>query len=219
MSKDTIDAMVNGGKASAGPPLGPALGPAGVNIGKVIAAINEKTKNFSGIKVPVKVVVDKDTKEFEIIVGSPPTSQLLKKEVNLEKLSGKAGSEPVADVKMQQIIKVAMMKEEAMAVNSRKAAVKCTIGTCVSAGILVEGKNGKETMKDVESGKYDKMITEGKTEISADEMKELEAEKKKLAEETEAKHKQEEEAAKEAAPKPKEGEEDEKESAPEEKKE
>ena len=82
MSKDTIDAMVNGGKASAGPPLGPALGPAGVNIGKVIAAINEKTKNFSGIKVPVKVVVDKDTKEFEIIVGSPPTSQLLKKEVN-----------------------------------------------------------------------------------------------------------------------------------------
>ena len=120
MSKDTIDAMVNGGKASAGPPLGPALGPAGVNIGKVIAAINEKTKNFSGIKVPVKVVVDKDTKEFEIIVGSPPTSQLLKKEVNLEKLSGKAGSEPVADVKMQQIIKVAMMKEEAMAVNSRK---------------------------------------------------------------------------------------------------
>ncbi len=226
MSKDTIEAMVDGGKASAGPPLGPALGPAGVNIGKVIATINEKTKSFAGIKVPVKVVVDKDTKEFEIIVGSPPTSQLLKKEVNLEKLSGKAGSEPVADVKMQQIIKVSMMKEEAMAVNSRKAAVKCTIGTCVSAGILVEGKNGKETMKDVETGKYDKMITEGKTEISAEEMKELEAEKKKLAEETEAKHKQEEEAAKEAeaVPEVKEGEEETKdeekeESAPEEKKE
>ncbi len=224
MSKDTIDAMVDGGKASAGPPLGPALGPMGVNIGEVISTINEKTKSFSGIKVPVKVIVDKDTKEFEIVVGSPPTSQLLKKEVNLEKLSGKAGSEPVADVKMQQIIKVAMMKEEAMAVNSRKAAVKCTIGTCVSAGILVEGKNGKETMKDVESGKYDQMITEGKTEISAEEMKELEAEKKKLAEETEAKHKQEEEAAKEAVPKTEEGDEETKEeekekSAPEEKKE
>lgn len=223
MSKDTIEAMVDGGKASAGPPLGPALGPAGVNIGEVIATINEKTKGFTGIKVPVKVIIDKDTKEFEIVVGSPPTSQLLKKEVNLEKLSGKAGSEPVADLKMQQIIKVAMMKEEAMAVNTRKAAVKCTIGTCVSSGILVEGKNGKETMKDVESGKYDKMITEGKTEISAEEMKELEEEKKKLAKETEEKHKQEEEAAKEAAPEIKEGEEEPKEEeteiAPEEKKE
>ena len=198
MAKQTIESIVDGGKASAGPPLGPALGPLGINIGDVINAINEKTKSFDGMKLPVKVVVESDTKEFEIFVGSPSTSQLIKKETNLEKLSQKAKAEPVADLKMQQIIKIAMMKEENMATNSRKAAVKCVIGTCLSSGVLGEEKSGKELMKDVEAGKYDSMIKSGKTEISAEELIELEGEKKKLAADAEEKHKVEEEAEKAA---------------------
>ena len=55
---DTVEAMVEGGKATAGPPLGPALGPKGVNIGQVVAKINEKTKAFTGMKVPVKVIIN-----------------------------------------------------------------------------------------------------------------------------------------------------------------
>ena len=58
MAKETVEVMVEGGKATAAPPLGPALGPMGVNIGQVVGKINEKTKSFAGMKVPVKVIID-----------------------------------------------------------------------------------------------------------------------------------------------------------------
>ncbi len=89
MSKVTIPAIVEGGKATAGPPLGPALGPLGVNIGGIIDEINKKTSPFSGLKVPIKVIVDKNAKTFVIEVGSPSTGELLKKEAGVEK--GKKG--------------------------------------------------------------------------------------------------------------------------------
>ena len=72
--KEKVEALVDGGKASAAPPLGPALGPMGVNIGQVIAEINKKTDAFKGMKVPVTVLIDKETKEFSIEIGTPPTS-------------------------------------------------------------------------------------------------------------------------------------------------
>ena len=65
-NKQTISSLVTGGEASAGPPLGPALGPMGVNIMQVIDAINEKTTDFKGMKIPVTVEVDADTKKWEI---------------------------------------------------------------------------------------------------------------------------------------------------------
>ena len=80
---DTVEALVDGGRASAGPPLGPALGPKGVNIGQVIAKINEKTKAFEGMKVPVKVLIN-DDKTFDIKVGTPPMSALIKGELGVE---------------------------------------------------------------------------------------------------------------------------------------
>ena len=63
---ETIEALVEGGKASAGPPLGPALGPLGVNIMQIINTINDKTKQFDGMKVHIKVIVEPSTKNFEI---------------------------------------------------------------------------------------------------------------------------------------------------------
>ena len=68
-NQQTISSLVTGGEASAGPPLGPALGPMGVNIMQVIDAINEKTSDFKGMKIPVTVSVDAATKEWEIEVG------------------------------------------------------------------------------------------------------------------------------------------------------
>ena len=107
---ETIEALVEGGKASAGPPLGPALGPMGVNIMEIINTINEKTKEFNGMKVPVKVIVDPKTKEFEIEVGTPPAASLILNELGVEKGSGAASTHKIGNLNIDQAIKVAKMK-------------------------------------------------------------------------------------------------------------
>ncbi len=187
MGQNTIETIVDGGKASAGPPLGPALGPMGVDIKAVIDAINEKTKDFAGIKVPVKVIIDSDTKEFKIETGSPAVSQLIKKEAKLEKLAGKAGEEHVADLKIEQIIKIAKMKEDTLPAKTRKEAVKTVIGTCLSCGVLVEEKDPRETIKLVNEGNFDEKIRTGKTELTEEELRQLEEEKIKMKQELEEK--------------------------------
>ncbi len=187
MATETIEVLVEGGKATAAPPLGPALGPMGVNIGQVVGKINEKTKVFAGMKVPVKVKIDTDTKDFDISVGTPPASQLLKKEAGIEKGSGNPLEDKVADVLIEQIIKIAKMKESSLLGTTLKQKVKEIIGTCNSMGILVEGKPAKGAIQDVNAGKFDAEIKAEKTELSADEKKKLEEEKKKLAETMEKK--------------------------------
>src|SRR5467141_949294 len=80
---EKLQVLVDGGKATPGPPLGPALGPLGVNIVESLKAINEKTKSFEGMKVPVTLLVDPKTKGFSIEVGTPPTSALIVKELKV----------------------------------------------------------------------------------------------------------------------------------------
>jgi len=197
MAKETIESLVEGGKATAAPPLGPALGPLGVNIGEIVNAINEKTKDFKGMQVPVKVTVDSDTKEFEISVGTPPVSSLLLKEAGVEKGAGNPLQDKVADVLIEQVIKVAKMKEDALLGKTLKEKVKEVMGSANSMGILVEGKPAVDAIKLVNEGKFDKEIKEEKTEISAEEMKKLEEEKKRLAEEMEERRAEFEAKAKE----------------------
>ncbi|MEK6939213.1 MAG: 50S ribosomal protein L11, partial [Nanoarchaeota archaeon] len=84
MVKQVVETMVEGGKATAAPPLGPALGPTGLNIGQVVMEINKKTADLKGMQVPVKVIVDTDTKTFTIEIGTPPASALIKKEAGIE---------------------------------------------------------------------------------------------------------------------------------------
>jgi large subunit ribosomal protein L11 len=159
MAKQTIESLVDGGKASAGPPLGPALGPMGVNIGKVIAAINEKTREMAGMKVPVKVIVDSDTKAFEIEVGTPPTSALIKKELNLKKASGTAGKERISDLSVEQAKKIAKIKFG----SDDEPSVRQVEGTARSMGVTVgkgavteeEKKAYEETKKAEEAEKAD----------------------------------------------------------------
>jgi large subunit ribosomal protein L11 len=188
MAKQSIDALVNGGQASAAPPLGPALGPLGVNIGQVIAEINKKTASFKGMQVPIKVTVDTSTKEFEVTVGTPPASALLLKEAGIEKGSGKPHIEKVADIMIEQVIKVAKMKEGNLLGITLKSRIKEIIGTANSLGILVEGMPAKEAIKMVEEGKFDAEIKAEKTELSTDELKKLQEEKKKLQENLEKMH-------------------------------
>ena len=110
MPKETVEVYVEGGKATAAPPLGPALGPMGVNIGQVVAEINRKTAEFKAMQVPVKVIVDSDTKKFDVTVGTPPASALIKKEAGIEKGAGNPLTDKVADLKIEQVIKISKMK-------------------------------------------------------------------------------------------------------------
>lgn len=151
---DIVEALVDGGKASAGPPLGPALGPKGVNIGEVIAAINEKTKAFVGMKVPVKIIID-DKKKFEIKVGTPPTSALIKKELGLESGSSNAKTEKAGNLSVDQAKKIAEMKTDSLLGADLKAKVLEITGTCVSVGVNIDGKDAKVFQKDLKAGVYD----------------------------------------------------------------
>ncbi|MCD6226666.1 MAG: 50S ribosomal protein L11 [Candidatus Aenigmarchaeota archaeon] len=87
MSKETIDLLVEGGKAAPGPTTAPKLSEYKLNIGEVFKEINEKTKEYAGMNVPVKLIIDKKTKEYSIKVGTPPVSSLVKKELGLKKLA------------------------------------------------------------------------------------------------------------------------------------
>ena len=189
MATQTVEALIQGGKATAAPPLGPALGPLGVNIGQVIGEINKKTKDFNGMQVPIKVIVDED-KSFTITVGTPPASALVKKEAGIQKASGSAKTDKVADLRIEQIIKVAKMKEDALLGNDLFGKVKEIIGSCVSMGILVEGMDAKEAIKAVNDGKFDSQIKAEKTELTAEELKALEAERKRLQEDLEKRKKE-----------------------------
>jgi large subunit ribosomal protein L11 len=153
--KKTVSALVNGGEASAGPPLGPALGPIGVNILQVVNTINEKTKDFPGMKVPVKVEVDTTTKQFTVEVGVPPTAALIIKESGVTKGSGTAGTNYVGDITMETAIKIAKMKIDSSYANDIQGAVKEVIGSCQSIGMTIEGKPAKDIYSEVSAGKYD----------------------------------------------------------------
>ncbi len=160
MAKNMISALVEGGKASAGAPLGPALGPLGVNIGKVVSKINEKTAAFAGMKVPVTVVVELRDKSFEIEVGSPPISALLKKQISLEKGSGQAGKEIVKDAALDDIIAVAKMKMDGLFSKTLKSATKEVLGSCLTMGISIEGKDPREIQKAITEGEFDSKLEE-----------------------------------------------------------
>jgi large subunit ribosomal protein L11 len=153
-----ISSLVTGGGASAGPPLGPALGPLGVNIMEVIKAINEKTKDFEGMKVPVTVLVDPDTKKWDIEVGIPSASALILKEAGIQKGSGASGTEWVGDVTIDLIAKIANTKLEKSYASSLKSVAKTIIGTCLTLGIKVEGKTPKEITAEITEGKWDEKL-------------------------------------------------------------
>jgi len=152
---ETIKALVEGGKATAGPPLGPALGPLGVNIMEIINTINDKTKQFDGMKVPVKVIVDPKTKKYEIEVGTPPAASLILEEIGAEKGSGAPSTHKIGDLTIDQAIKVAKMKDHNLLGKELKQKTKEIIGTCVSLGVTVEGKKPQEIQKEIDEGKHD----------------------------------------------------------------
>ncbi len=158
--KKIVEALVNGGQATAGPPLGPALGPLGVNVLAIVNKINEITKDYSGMKVPVKISVDTDNKEFEVTVGTPTTSALLVSELGVTKGSGVPNTEKIGDLSLEQVVRIAKVKSDDVLGKDLKAAVKEVLGTGVSMGVTVEGKDPREVQKDITEGKHDALLKE-----------------------------------------------------------
>ena len=154
-----VEALVLGGKASPGPPLGPSLGPLGVNVKAIIDKINIQTKDFVGMQVPIKITID-DKKNFTIKVGTPPTSSLIKKELGIESGSGASGSVTVGNMTVKQAVKIASMKRNDTLAKSLKNAVKEIVGTCASLGVTIEGMTPKDAVIAINSGKFDSELSE-----------------------------------------------------------
>jgi large subunit ribosomal protein L11 len=158
VDKKVVELIVSGGQANAGPPLGPALGPLGVNIVAIVNKINEITKEYAGMKVPVKISVDTEDKTFEVSVGTPTASALIVAELKVEKGSGTPNTVKIGDLSMEQILKIAKIKGPQLLSPTVKKATKELLGTCVSLGVTVEGKDPREVQKDVDAGNYEQLF-------------------------------------------------------------
>jgi len=164
VAQKSIRFIVEGGKATAGPPIGPALGPTGLNVMAVVNKINELTKEFAGMRVPVEVSYDPETKEFEVKVGIPTTAALLLKELKVDKGSSSPTKQKIGNLSLEQVIKIALIKRPNLLAKTLKAATKEILGTCLSLGITVEGKSPKEVQREIDAGTYDNIFAKYEVE-------------------------------------------------------
>ena len=156
--KKVVEALISGGQATAGPPLGPALGPLGVNVLAIVNRINEVTKSYAGMKVPVKITVDTETKDFDVSVGTPTTSALIVSELGVQKGSGKPKTDKVGDLSLEQVLRIAKVKGIELLAGDATAAVKEILGSCVSMGVTIEGKDPREVQQEIDEGKHGELL-------------------------------------------------------------
>jgi large subunit ribosomal protein L11 len=133
-----IKLQVPGGQCTPAPPVGPALGQHGVNIGQFVKQFNDKTKDQMGLTLPVIISVYKD-RSFDFILKSPPAAVLLKRAAQLAKGAATPGREKVATVTRKQCEEIAKVKMADLGAASMDAAIRMIEGTARSSGIGVEG--------------------------------------------------------------------------------
>jgi large subunit ribosomal protein L11 len=133
-----IKLQIPGGQATPAPPVGPALGQHGVNIGQFVTQFNEKSKDAQGVITPVEITVYKD-KSFSFIMKSPPASVLLKRAAGIAKGSSTPNREKIGKVTKSQIEEIAKTKLSDLNAKSIDMAVKIIEGTAQTMGITVEG--------------------------------------------------------------------------------
>ena len=156
--KVVVKALVTGGSASGGPPIGPAVGPTGINIKDVVDEINKQTTVFRGLTVPVRIECDPETKQFEIFIETPSTASLLLKEVGVEKGSSACSDEKIGNLTLDQVQNVVEAKREKFLDKTYKAALKTVLGTALSAGLTVEGEDPRVIQERINKGDYDEKI-------------------------------------------------------------
>ena len=133
-----IKLQIPGGKAMAGPPVGTALGPAGVNIGQFVTQFNAATADKRGTIIPIELSVY-DDRTFTFIMKNPPASRLILKALGIEKGSGKAKEHKVGTISKTQIADIVKEKMPDMNASSAEAAARTIAGTARSMGIDVKG--------------------------------------------------------------------------------
>ena len=131
-----IKLQINAAKATASPPVGPALGQHGVNIAAFIKEFNARTKDMEGYKIPVVITVYAD-RSFTFITKTPPAAVLIKKECNIESGSGVPNKTKVATISKASIQKIAELKMRDLNAASLEAAMSMIAGTARSLGVVV----------------------------------------------------------------------------------
>ena len=131
-----IKLQIPAGKATPAPPVGPALGQHGVNIGAFTKEFNERTKNDMGLTIPVVITVYAD-RSFSFITKSAPAAVLLKKAAGIEKGSGVPQRDKVAKISREEVRKIAEMKMNDLNASSIESAMSMIAGTARSMGIVV----------------------------------------------------------------------------------
>ncbi len=126
------------GSATPAPPVGPALGQHGVNIGAFVQAFNEKTRHQAGLIIPVVVTIYQD-RSFTFVTKTPPAAVLLKRAAGLAKGSGTPNREKVGKVTKAQVREIAALKMPDLNASSLEAAERMVVGTARSMGIIIEG--------------------------------------------------------------------------------
>ncbi|MFB6283379.1 MAG: 50S ribosomal protein L11 [Halobacteria archaeon] len=154
---ETIELLVEGGEATPGPPLGPALGPTDVNIQEVVQEINDETADFEGTEVPVTVEVDGS--DFEIEVGLPPTTALIKDELGIDTGSGEPQKDFVAELSIEQVKQISNMKSKDLLSYDTKNAAKEVAGTCITLGVKIEGEDARTAADKIDDGEFDDVLT------------------------------------------------------------
>jgi large subunit ribosomal protein L11 len=135
--KAVVKLQIQAGQANPAPPVGPALGQHGLNIMGFCKEYNERTANFAGSIVPVEITVYED-RTFTFITKTPPTSDLLKKALGIDKGGGKAGHEETGTLSREKLREIAKVKSKDLNANTIEAAERIIEGTARSMGIKVE---------------------------------------------------------------------------------
>lgn len=159
MVKKTLRFIIEGGKATPGPPIGPALSPYKINVTEIVNAINNATKEYEGLPVPVEVTIDTDTRKFEVKVGIPTTTALLMKFAGAKEPTGDPAHKKIGNITFEDVVKIALLKKPQLTAKTLKAAVKTVLGTAHAVGVTIDGKDAKEVSKLLDQGYYDDILT------------------------------------------------------------
>lgn len=162
MPKETIDLLVEGGKAAPGPATAPKLGAYGLDIGDVFGKVNEVTKEYKDMQVPVKIIIDKETKTFEVKVGTPPVSSLIKKELGIAKAKTKAAEEAE---KAAEAAAAARSAGGAAGAPGAAGAAKPEAGAATAKEEVEKGKKGEKVEEEGEETEAKEEGEEG-TEVA-----------------------------------------------------
>ncbi len=135
--KQIVKLIIEGGKATPAPPIGPSLAPTGINIGEFCNQFNQATKDMAGVQIPVEITIYED-RTFSFVLKKPPVSYLIKKELGLEKGAHETGREIVGKLTKEQVRKIAEEKLPDLNTNDIEQAMKIVEGTARSMGVIIE---------------------------------------------------------------------------------